>query len=890
MMKKKILVIDGMYLIFSSFYVNRNLKTLNGDPSGAIFGFVNRVEYLIKKLEPDLILVALDSKEDTFRKKLYPQYKANRDLPPEELVAQIEPIKEYLRIRGIKYILSPGFEADDIIANLAFALKDSEELTIFTADKDLFQLVAENVFVFHPKLKIKLNRDGIKEIFGIFPEQIVDYLSLTGDSSDNIPGVPGIGDKGAKKLLKKHGSLDKILNGLSEVEERYRKKIEQNMDLLKLSRNLVDLKKAPEFGINEEEYVFKSKPDQRLIDFYKRFSFNSLLKNISVKIDEKDLGIPGIQYNFVLSKNDLSVLKEKILEEKFFSFDIETTGLDFFDSEIVGVSISFKDSGYYIPFIFPDEEKNNIKFNFNDFKELFGDIFSNEKIGKSGHNIKFDALQLKSAGIQTKGIFHDSMIMSYLIFPNRRSHKLKELSYEYTGYKQTGFDELLGSGKQKKKISEISYVKTGKYCIDDSILSLKLIEIFKSQLSEKDLMKLYKEVEIPLINVLIDMEYEGVKIDVDFFKRSGVYLRKELNRLEKEIIDAAGYEININSSQQLGIFLFEEMNLPSKKKTKKTGVYSTDIKVLEELRGIPIVDKIIEFRSYKKLLSTYLEGILDNIDSKDRVHTSYNQTVAATGRLSSSHPNLQNIPVGESAGISVRKGFVSGEGRRFLAADYSQVELRVMAHFSDDKNLKEAFFNDFDIHKFTADKVFGGNLFLTDQERRKRAKIINFSILYGSGPFSLSKELGVSFKEAKNFIDTYFEKYSGVREFMDNTIEECEKSGKVKTILGRERNIPEINSSNRNIKENGKRMAVNTVIQGSAADIIKLAMINIFPKIEKMKAKMVMQVHDELIFEYHVGEEEILKELVISEMENAFALKVPLKVKAKTGENWGMLE
>lgn len=890
MAKKRILIIDGMYLIFSSFYVNRNLRTLKGEPSGAIFGFVNRVEYLLKELNPDLIIVAMDSKEDTFRKKKYPLYKANRDLPPEELVEQIEPIKEYLRIRGIKYIVEPGFEADDIIASLSFALKDEEEIIIFSADKDLFQLVTDGVSLFHPKTKVILDRNGIKKIFGIYPDQIVDYLSLTGDSSDNIPGVPGIGEKGAKKLLGKYGSLENILKNLSDLEDRYKKRIEQGIESLNLSNELVDLTRAPRLHINDKKYIFRDEPDVKLIDFYKRYSFRSFLKKIENNMKENREGIPGVSYNFVCTRAALVSLKEKIIKEKNFSFDIETTGLDFFNSEIAGISISFENSGYYIPFMYPEEDKGKIKIDFDDFRELLGDIFFDPEVKKTGHNLKFDTLHLKNRGVKVRGINNDSMILSYLIFPNRRSHKLKNLSFEYIGYRQTEFNELLGSGKDKKKIGEISFKKTGMYCIDDSVLSLKLVKKLGEKLKEEALIRLYNNVEIPLIKVLTEMEYEGVKIDVNFFKSSGNLLRHKLGEIEKEIVHAAGYDINLNSSQQLGVFLFEKMNLPAKKKTRKSGVYSTDIEVLEELRGFPIVDKIIEYRAYKKLLSTYLDGILENVGPEDRVHTSYNQTVAATGRLSSSHPNLQNIPVGESGGISVRQGFISEKGMKLLAADYSQVELRVMAHFSDDKNLKEAFFNDFDIHKYTADKVFGRDLFLTDQERRKRAKIINFSVLYGSGPFSLSKELGVSYGEAKEFIDTYFEKYSGVREFMNRTIEECELKGKVKTILGRERDIPEINSSNRNIKENGRRMAVNTVIQGSAADIIKIAMINIFVKIEKMKSKMVMQVHDELIFEYPADEEAELRSIVKNEMENAIKLKVPLKVTIKSGENWDMLK
>ncbi|MEN8154136.1 MAG: DNA polymerase I [Acidobacteriota bacterium] len=888
-MLNKILVIDGMYLIFSSFYINRNLRTLKGEPSGAIFGFVSRVESLIRDLKPENLVVAMDSKGKTFRNNIFPAYKANRDAPPEELVSQIPFVKEYLEKRGIRYIEAPGFEADDIIARISFEKKKNDKVIIFSADKDLFQLVNDKVSIYHPKLKTELSEDGVKEYFGVYPQQIVDYLSLTGDSSDNVPGVPGIGDKSAKKLLGKFENLENILNNLNEVEERYRKKIEAGLESLQLSRELVDLRKIPDMDFEIGNWTYPEVSGHGLIGFYRRFAFNSILKRMGVK-EEDNGAIPGIEYNYIYDKKGLIELKRRIEKEKYFAFDLETTALDFFRSEIAGISIAFSDSGYYLPFLFPESEKDKVSFTFKDFSHELGTLFADKNIKKTGHNIKFDILHLRSKGINVEGVSDDSMVMSYLLFPNRRSHKLKELTYEFLNYKQVSFDELLGKGKDKKKISEIEIEKTGRYCIDDSVLSLMLIKKLEDRIDKNGLRKLYNTVEIPLLGALTNIEYNGIKLDMEYLRKCSSQLNEKIEIIKKEILQAAGYEINLNSSQQLGVFLFEKMGLPASKKTKKTGTYSTDIEVLDELKGYPIVKKIIDYRTYKKLHSTYLEGLIDSVDENRMVHTSYNQTVAATGRLSSSNPNLQNIPVGEQGGIVVRKGFLAKSGRFLLAADYSQIELRVMAHFSEDKNLKDAFFNDFDIHQYTADKVFGKDLFLTDQERRKRAKIINFSILYGSGPFSLSKELGVTFSEAKEFIEMYFEKYNGVRDFIDKVLKECETDLEVKTILGRIRPIPEIESANRNIRENGKRMAVNTVIQGSAADIIKVAMINIDEKIKEMKSRMVMQVHDELIFEYPPEEEKELKKIVQNEMENSMKLKVPLKVSVKKGMNWGEME
>jgi len=884
-MNRKILVIDAMYLIFSSYYINRNLRTLKGEPSGALFGFVSRVENLIHELKPDKIVVAFDSEGKTFRNKIYPEYKANRDEPPEDLVFQIPYVKEFLDKREIEYIEAPGYEADDIIAGISLNAGTDEKVVIFSADKDLFQLVNDHVVIWHPRLKRELDPEGVKEFFGLYPRQVADYLAITGDSSDNIPGVSGIGDKGAKKILENGATLDQILRNPEVVEERYRKKIVADMEALKMSRSLVDLSTVPNINVKEQDWGYPSVPGRSLIEFYKRFGFNSIIKRLDLP-DTPEIPRLEIDYHMVLDKQGLESLKERILKEEYFAFDLETTGLEFFSSEIVGLSVSFADSGYYVPFLYPADEKKKPKFTFEDFRENFADIFNHDGIRKTGHNLKFDSLHLMSSGIPVSGVRDDTMIISYLLYPNRRAHKLKELAAEFLDYDQREFDELTGKGKSKKSIRDIDIEETGHYCIDDSAVTLMLTEKLGKKLDEKGLTPLYREVEIPLSNILTKIEFNGVRLDLNYIRSASGTLKKRISELEKELHQAAGYDINLNSSRQLGVFLFEKMGLPAAKKTRKTGAYSTDIEVLHELRGYPIVQSLIEYRSLTKLNSTFLEGLIDTVDTEGRVHTSYNQTVAATGRLSSSNPNLQNIPVGKTGGVSVRRGFVADEGNILLAADYSQIELRVMAHFSEDENLMDAFRKDADIHQYTADTVFGRDLFLTDQERRKRAKIINFSILYGSGPFSLSRELGVSYGEAKQFIDMYFEKYIGVRRFIDDVIAGCGKEEYVKTILGRLRPIPEINSENRNVRENGRRMAINTVIQGSAADLIKVAMIRIDREMKGMKSRMVMQVHDELIFELPPEEEHALRTLVKEEMENSIELKVPLTVSMKTGKNW----
>ncbi|UCH95209.1 MAG: DNA polymerase I [Candidatus Aminicenantes bacterium] len=887
-----IILIDGMYLLFSSFYANRNMRTLKGEPTGAIYGFVTRTEGLIRDFQPGRIGVAFDSREKTFRHHMYEPYKAKRLVPPEELLQQIPLVKEYLNLRGIHLFEVPGFEADDIIATCSKAEdQKGNEVLIFTADKDLFQLVGGHVFIYHPRLKQKLDVEGIKEHFGVSPQQIVDFLSLTGDTSDNIPGVPGVGEKTALKIIEKFGSLDNLLSRLEEVEEKIKKKIENNLESLKISRQLVDLANAP--GIKEEFQLqpFRDEITRELLDFYGKLSFSSLLKRFEAPTAPgKETPQLDIQYHVVKNTTQLRQLKEKIQKEKYFAFDLETTAIEFFKADIVGISISFKTEGYYIPFLYSRAEAKDIAIDFKEFKKELAGVFENPTIEKTGHNLKFDILHLKPHGIEVNGVKDDSMVMSYLLYPNRRAHNLKDLTLEFLNYKQVEYDDLVGKGKNQKQLITVDLETLSRYCIDDSHLSLKLVDILGISIKEKGLGDLYENIEMPLIRVLKEMEFVGVKIDVDFLKSAAKTLEEKINALEQEIYDMAGYRLNLNSSQQLGELLFEKMNLPVQKRTRKTKSFSTDIDVLNELKDFPIVARIIDYRTYKKLLSTYLIGLSDNVDANNRVHSSFNQTITATGRLSSSFPNLQNIPVGEIAGINVRDAFVSEGDRWLLAADYSQIELRVMAHFSQDPNLLEAFARDFDIHQHTADTVFGDDMISSPKEKRKRAKIINFSVLYGSGPYSLSKELGVSYKEAKAFIDMYFEKNAGVKKFIDEVIEKAEKEPEVRTISGRKRDIPEILSSNRTVKENGKRMAINTVIQGSAADIIKIAMVNIQEKLAGMKSKLIMQVHDELVFEYPKEEEKKLFQMVRREMENAVQLKVPLKVDLEVGKTWGTME
>ncbi len=888
-MSQRVLLIDGMYLVFSSFYSHHNMRTLQNEPTGAVYGFISRMESLIKELHPARLAVAFDGKEKTFRRELYPEYKAKRQLPPEELLQQLPAVREYLAGRGIHSLDKPGLEGDDIIALLARRYADAgDEVLIFSADKDLFQLVGERVFIYHPKLKKKLGRSEVKEFFGVFPEQIVGYLSLAGDASDNIPGIPGVGDKTALKLIEKFGSLDAMLDNLDQVEGKLQEKIRSHRHLFAPWRQLLDFACIPEVDLELELPPFAPRCDDRLLGLFRRLQFGSLLKKMGG--DEPASAAAGddaaAPVRLLEKASQLRELAARIQAAGSFAWDIETTALEFHKADIVGVALAVAGEGYYVPFLVPQAEAGRFQLTFADFAREMAGVFADAAIKKTGHNLKFDMLHLRQHGLTVAGVEHDTMIMSYLLFPNRRSHQLKELSAEFLGVRQVTYEELVGKGKAKVPLAEVAVAKVGSYCLADAECSGRLVEKLLPMLTGKKLLGLYRDVEVPLARVLQDMEWHGIGVDRAFLQAADARLSGQIVVAEKEARELAGYDFNLNSPQQLAELLFDKMGLPQSKKTRKTGAQSTDIEVLNELKGFPIVERIIAHRTYKKLHATYVQGLLENLDGRDRVHTQFNQTVTATGRLSSSNPNLQNIPVGDVAGLNLRRAFVAAPERLLLSADYSQIELRVMAHFSGDETLKRAFTEGADIHQRTADLVFGADLFARRQELRRRAKIINFSIIYGSGAYSLAKELGVSFAEAKDFIGRYFETYSGVKRFMEKVVAGAEQDPEVRTLAGRFRPIPEVQSSNRTVKENGNRMAINTIIQGSAADIIKMAMIRIHERLRPLQSRLLLQVHDELVFEFPRAEEKTLAALVRQEMENAAPLDVPLIVSLKKGENW----
>ncbi len=875
-MKGKVFIIDGSSVLYRSFYALPRLINSRGLPTNAIYGFHNIIRKLIKEEKPEYMVVAFDVKGKTQRHELFEQYKAQRKPMPDDLEIQVPYVKKLLEAMRVPYIENPGIEADDLMASIAKKLKEmGYEAVIVTSDKDLLQILDDGIKIYHPGREIYITKENCREIYGVDPGQIVDVMALMGDSVDNIPGVKGIGEKTAKSLINQFGTLDELLKNLDKVKPRIRKAIEEHMDELKLSRELVQIDSDLPVEVNIEEYRLKEPDLEKLLPLLKELEFSSLLKEYT-----REEEING-NYSIIKSVDELKRILGGVSDK--LSFDTETTDQRPVWAKLLGISFSFKEGeGYYVP-IAHDE----ISLPQRDVLEVFSRILSSPEIRKYGHNLKYDLIVLRRVGLDVKGIDRDSMLLSYLLTPEKRSHNLENLVLEIYGIKKRSYKELTSKGKLN--FGGINLEEAANYSCEDADYALRLCETLYSRVVEEGMESLYREIELPLVEVLADMEMTGVKVDVDKLGKLSRELGEKLKALEEEIYKKAGVEFNINSPKQLGEVLFEKLNLPLVKKTKKTKGYSTDMEVLKELSALHEVPALVlEYRQLSKIKSTYIDSLPTMINPETgRIHTSYNQTVTATGRLSSSDPNLQNIPIRGELGKKVREAFVAEDGNYLLSADYSQIELRVVAHMSGDDNLINAFKRGEDIHTATAREVFG-DIDLPPDEKRRRAKIINFSIIYGTSAYSLSKELGVDVHEAADFIKRYFEKYPKVKEFIDRTVAEAREKGYVKTLFGRKRRIPELSAKNKNIQAAGERIAMNTPIQGTAADIMKKAMIDVWRALKKggFKTKMIMQVHDELIFEVPQEEIEEVQRLVKEKMEGAYTLKVPLVVDLAYGKNW----
>jgi len=885
--KEKLFLIDGNSYCYRAFYAIRELRNSKGKPTNAVYGFILMLKKLLEKEKPAYLAVAFDMKGPTFRHEQFEDYKAHRKPMPDDLVSQMGLIKETVAAYNIPIFEKQGFEADDILATIAKkASQQGVDVYIVTGDKDMLQIVDKNIMVY------STNKDGliydsekVKERFsGLEPGNITDFIALAGDTTDNIPGVRGIGEKTAIELIKEFGSLDNIYKNLDKIKsEPRRKMLSEQEGNARMSKELatVDLAVAMETDV---ALMRIKEPDvEKLLNIFKELEFKNFAKEIASC--NSDVHRDAC-YKTIANLEDLKKIILEMKKNLEFVLDTETTSEHPMEAKLVGISFCWKEGEAYYAALSPESHAKGIDLE-TAIKEL-KPILEDEKIKKIGQNIKYDKLVLSNYGIDVKGIAHDTMIASYLLNPSRMSHGLDDLAFEFLDHKMTSINELLGTGKKRITMDAVDIEKVSMYSCADSDVTLRLKNIFEKELFKRELESLFRDIELPLVDVLSDMERNGIKIDVDFLKEASSDMEKELSALIKDIYKIAGEEFNINSPKQLSKILFEKLGLPVVKKTK-TGV-STDVEVLETLSPLHSLPKeLLRYRELSKLKSTYVDALPELINKETgRLHTSFNQAVTATGRLSSSNPNLQNIPIKTEEGRKIRKAFIGEKGNLIMSADYSQIELRILAHLSKDPELIAAFEEDRDVHSHTASLVFGVDEKEVTPDMRANAKTVNFGIIYGISAFGLGKGLGINPGNAQQFIDSYFERYPAVRVYMEDKIEEAQSAGYVTTLFNRRRYIPEINTGGMRERQQAERIAINTPVQGSAADLIKIAMINIHRsmKEKKLKSLMTLQVHDELVFEVPKNELDRMKELVKEKMEGAVKLLVPVKVSVKYGKNW----
>lgn len=872
-------LIDGNSYVYRAFYAIKGLMNSKGFPTGAIYGFTNTLLKIIKEKKPDAVVVSFDSPALTERHKIFRDYKAQRPETPDELVQQLPYIREMIGAFNIPIFEVPGYEADDLIGTIAKkASEKGVNVFIVTADKDMLQLVDEKIKIYDPVKDRVLDREYVIEKFGVGPERVTEFMALTGDAVDNIPGIKGIGEKTARELLSTFGSLEELLQHPEKIKkERLRAMVSENKDIALLSRKLATIDIAAPIDIDIKEFGLKEPDWLKLLSLYKEFEFTSLMKQIPAAVS------PERDYETVLSVDKLKNIASFIKEE--FAFDVEATGKNPMADSIVGFSVSTnKAKGCYIPLShrYPGAPE---QINKAEAIKILAPLLENPEIPKIGHNLKYDTMMLRQEGINTEGLLYDTMLAAYLINPNKPNNSLEEVGFEYLSCRKKTFAEVLN---KRNSFADVPVEDATAYSAEDAALSYELKEVLFDKLKENDLDRVYFEIEMPLINILSDMEEAGVKIDVDKLNDISKELARELDSLQRRIYFLSGEEFNINSPKQLSRVLFHSLGLKPGKKTK-TG-FSTDVGVLEELAlSHELPSEILNWRSLAKLKATYVDVLPGLVNPKTgRVHTSFNQTATATGRLSSSDPNLQNIPARGEWGKRIRETFIPEKGNLLLSADYSQVELRILAHLSKDEALVEAFNKGIDVHTRTASEIFGVPADRATPEMRRTAKTVNFGVIYGISPFGLSETLSVSWDAAKKYIEKYFDRHPGVRKYIETVLSDVKQDGYAMTLSGRRRPIPELKSQNSNIRSQGERLAVNSPIQGTAADIIKGAMINIWKRLrqERLNTKMLLQVHDELLLEAPEAELELVRDILKTEMEGVIRLEVPLKVDIGYGRNW----
>ncbi len=913
---KKIMLLDGTGLVYRAYYafISRPLTTTRGENTSALFGFLKILLQIIRDFQPDSVITAFDISRKTFRQRIYAQYKAQREETPPDLKAQIPLIIEMLQLMKIPVLEMEDYEADNIIGALSVKLKKENDVYIVSGDKDLLQLVGGRVLALRPQHGLNevnlLDSEAVKKDFGVYPGQIPDYLAIVGDASDNIPGVKGIGEKGASGLLSTYSTLEDIYGHIEDIKGAMKQKLIDNRDNAFLSKKLAVI----ETGIPVEDDVLKYRLDiqsflaPEVIKKLEHYQITSIVQDIkklmpsgpaeNIKdglFTEEEAKLASAKeldgdYKLITKEKELKTLIEKIKKKKFMSLDTETTSANPNNASLIGISVSLEEgSGFFIPVLYAAGQEFDKEFTIRHFKEILED----GSIKKTGQNIKYEIEVFRQEGIIIQGAAFDTMIAAYLINPTRTHNNLESLVLEYLGLKKKEYKEMLKNvDKKDKTLLDIPIEELVKYACGDSDSTLRLKNILEPLIEKFNLGGVFYEIEVPLIAVLAEMEIAGVRIDTEKLKKLSKELEVSMKKLEERIYHLAGHDFNINSPSQLGKVLFEELGLGAVKKTEG-GKASTDEEVLSVLAYIhPLPAEILKYRTYSKLKNTYIDALPALILEKTgRIHTSFNQTITATGRLSSSDPNLQNIPVRDELGREIRKAFIADKGNVLISADYSQIELRVLAHFCRDKNMLKAFNQNLDIHAHTAALVFGVNEKDVTPEMRQRAKGVNFGIIYGLQSYGLSKQIGISIGEAREFIQNYFKSFPKVKAFVDEILLEAQNTGEMRTLSGRYRKFPDLKG--KEIKPDylsaSQRMALNTKMQGSAADIIKIAMIELQKYITENKpaARLLLQIHDELVLEVKEKEADEMKEALKHIMENAYKLDVPLVVDVGTGKNWG---
>ena len=918
---KNLFLLDAYALIYRGYYAFIKNPRINskGTDTSAILGFMNSLFEIIRTQNPDYLAVAFDKGGSVTRSEMFEEYKSNRDKTPEPILVAIPYIKEILEGMKIPILEKEGFEADDIIGTVA---KDAEEnnfkVYMVTPDKDFAQLVSDNIFLCKPaRMGNSMEIWGVDEVKDKFevesPDQVIDYLGMMGDSVDNIPGLPGVGDKNAKKFIKQYGSLENLLQNAHEVTGKLGEKIIENKELGVLSKKLAKIILDVPIDYNLDEFKL-SDPDKEIVlkvfdelefrrikeTFFKIFGTNSsqleekgaevvqgdlFSETYNLESNKDSLNDSKSIYQRIESFEELKLFVEKMMKQEIVAFDTETEGLNALETDIVGISFSWqKGLGYYLAI------KNNKSVHEKTF-EILKPFFESTEIIKVGHNIKFDIQVLHKNNVKVSSPIYDTMVAHYLINPDMR-HNLDTLSESYLNYSPISIESLIGKkGKNQISMRDVSIDKITDYASEDADITLQLKSVFDKEIEVNNLGKIFYDIEIPMINVLSEMETEGIKIDTSYLEKLDKEFEEDLEKLKKEIFKKSGEEFNLNSPKQLGEILFDKLKLVSKPKKTKTGQYSTSEEVLSSLANDhKIIEDILEWRSLDKLQNTYVKSLPNEVSNlTNRVHSSFNQTVTTTGRLSSNNPNLQNIPIRTANGQKIRRAFIPrGSDYILMAADYSQIELRVIASMSNEKNMIDAFVNNQDIHTMTASKIYNVDPENVTREQRGNAKTVNFGIIYGVSAFGLIQQTDLNRSESKVMIDNYFLNYPGLKKYMSDQIDFARNNGYVETIMGRRRYLQNINSQNNMLRSSSERNAINAPIQGSAADIIKIAMININSELKKqsLKSKMLLQVHDELVFDVHKSEKDQIKDIVKTTMESAVKLKVPLRIDLEFGKNW----